>query len=78
MAEWIDVSERLPKKNERVFVVCINRNNKMQRHVSICDFWGDGHEYLGNIYYKPKWSGHKEVTHWMPLPELPKMDGGAE
>ena len=68
---WIDVKDKLPKKNERVLVVCTNRNNQMQRHVSICEFWGDRHKYLNKVYYKPMWSGHKEVTHWQPLPELP-------
>ena len=27
-----------------------------------------------------EWSGQiaKKITHWMPLPEAPKMKGGAE
>ena len=68
---WIDVKDKLPQKNERVLVVCTNYNNKMQRHISICEFWGDKHEHLGEVYHKPMWSGHKKVTHWQPLPELP-------
>ena len=68
---WIDVKDKLPKKYERVLVVCTNYNNKMQRHISICEFFGDKHEYLGKVYHKSIWSGHKEVTHWQPLPELP-------
>lgn len=35
---WIDVKDKLPKKNERVLAVCTNYNNKMQRHISICEF----------------------------------------
>lgn len=69
---WISVDEALPHTGERVLVVCVNCQNKMQRHISICDFRGARHEYLGKIYIHPKWSGHKQVTHWAPLPELPK------
>lgn len=72
MAEWIDIKERLPKKGERVLVVCTNLQNKMQEHISICEFWGEKHEYLGKVYYKPMWSGYKNVTYWQPLPELPR------
>ena len=69
---WISVEDRLPKKNERVLVVCTNRNNKMQKHISICEFWGDKHQHLDKTYYKPMWSGNKEVIFWQPLPDLPK------
>ena len=64
---WIPITDEgpLPKKNERVLVVCTNRQNKMQRHVSICEYWG-------NEFGKPRWSGCKEVTHWSPLPEMPE------
>ena len=72
MAEWIDIKERLPKKDERVLVVCTNLQNKMQEHISICEFWGEKHEYLGKVYCKPMWSGHKNVIYWQPLPELPR------
>lgn len=72
--KWVSVAEALPHTHERVLVVCINRQNKMERHVSICEFWGARHEVLGGVYIKPMWSGHKEVTHWAPLPELPKEE----
>lgn len=66
--KWISVDDALPHVHERVLVVCINLENKMQRHVSICDYWGcirPGHL---------RWSGRKQVTHWAPLPELPSMN----
>lgn len=59
-AEWIPVEQALPHYGERVLAVCINRQNKMQRHVIICEYWGR------------IWSRNREVTHWAPLPELPK------
>lgn len=37
----------------------------MQTHVSICT-------YLGKTNGHPRWSGKKCVSHWLPLPELPK------
>jgi hypothetical protein len=69
---WISVNDKLPKKGERVLVVCTNYQNQMQEHVSICEFWGDCHYVCGKVVRKPLWSGHKNVTHWMPLPELPR------
>lgn len=66
--KWIPVTEALPKNSERVLVVCVNRENHAQRHVTICEYWGDqGH--LSPLY---RWSGNKLVSHWAPLPELPE------
>lgn len=64
---WIPVTEALPKHGDRVLVVCVNRNNQTQRHVSICEYWG-------NYYGRPplfRWSGNKLVSHWAPLPDIP-------
>lgn len=68
MAEWISVNDKLPKSYERVLVVCINPQNHMQKHISICYFWGNR---PWSSKKEPLWSGHKNVTHWMPLPDLP-------
>jgi hypothetical protein len=67
--EWISVNERLPKHLEKVVAI---------------DTWGDMFTavYIMFVNEKSTWStpyshGGK-VTHWMPLPEAPKMKGGAE
>ena len=63
---WISVDTFLPRKNDRVLVVCTNPQNHMQRYVSVGTYFGDD-----NFTHKPVWSGHKNVTHWATLPELP-------
>lgn len=68
--EWIIVEDRLPEKKVNCLV--------HYKHV-YCDndgYWAigvsfyDGNEFHIGLAYK--------VTHWMPLPEAPKMKGGAE
>lgn len=67
--KWISVEDRYPKNGERVLVICTNPQNHHQRHISICD-----HYVINDRRYRNaplhKWSGGKEVTHWMPLPEM--------
>ena len=65
-SEWISVEERLPEK---------------YAYVIVCDEDGT----VGEAFcYKEggfEWMYSQEiafVTHWMPLPEPPKMKGGAE
>lgn len=62
--DWIPIDADRPHINEHVLVVCVNLKNHMERHVSKAQYWGErnGHHL---------WSGHKHVTHWYPLPELP-------
>ena len=77
-SEWISVDERLPHSQQMVigYTPC------------------DGYMFVGfyqkvdSPYWKSYWSVitamrstkkiTKKVTHWMPLPEPPKMKGGAE
>ena len=63
--EWISVDERLPEEDVRVLVYI----NSERSYTKIdTDRMVDG-EWV-------RWS--KDITHWMPLPEAPKMKGGAE
>ena len=67
--EWISVDERLP--NDKQEVLTIDSQGKME----VC-------------FYEEQWEGIFQqyggltkifnITHWMPLPEAPKMKGGAE
>lgn len=57
---WIPVTERLPDDDDSYLVW--NGNN-----IFVAIYWGDG-EWMFDSY-----TTH-EVTHWMPLPELPKED----
>ncbi len=61
MAEWIDVNERLPLEDERVFVCC--QTKKGVKSVNIA------YQSEGIWHGSGSMSG---VIAWMPLPELPQ------
>lgn len=68
-SQWIPVSERFPKKGERVLV-------SVKTHVGE---W-IAFDYISPYYSgdnEPEWDGHwnRDVVAWMPLPEVYK--GGA-
>ena len=69
--EWISVTERLPENGEWVLCfmkdTCVGTFRVLQWNY-IDWQWNDENE----------WFDEKDVTHWMPLPEPPKMDGGAD
>lgn len=71
MGEWISVKGSLPNKiGEYLCVVCYGYNGEIKKDIKIVDY------ILGavtGIYY---WDcDEKEfVTHWMKLPELPKIE----
>ncbi len=57
--EWISVKDRLPEDNRRVLVYSPEMKNAD----------------IGSIAIQWGWTcsrKHKDVSHWMPLPELPK------
>lgn len=58
--EWISVDERLPKQWEMVLVFCDD--------IISTDFISSTGRWYEHI-------DHDSVTHWMPLPEPPKMKG---
>ena len=61
---WISVEERLPKQWESVLVCCGDEDEIGTDFIASNGRW---YEHI-----------HDTVTHWMPLPEPPKMKGGAE
>lgn len=87
MAEWISVEDRLPNKNG-TYLCCqefyghksisIYSFAKNLRKVDKYDFQGINR--AGWYDYDIEW-GYCErdnVTHWMPLPELPKEKVGED
>lgn len=65
--QWIPVSERLPEKNCKC-LVCVD-----------VDVWGKEYKAIAVEHYNEDWLGWysdggkiPNVTHWMPMPELPK------
>ena len=64
-SEWISVDERLPERSGKYLVATFDRRVGIG---NLIDYYCDGDLSFDN--YK--------ITHWMPLPEAPKMKGGAE
>jgi len=64
--EWISVDERLPSKSGK-YICCTTKGTILiERFYQLDDGgWFSNHNFC-------------TVTHWMPLPEAPKMKGGAE
>lgn len=71
---WISVDERLPDNHRTVLVACEGTTIGGAAPIAIGSYGGgfwsiadaDGTMYLTKYM-------HIVVTHWMPLPELPKM-----
>ena len=62
---WIPVTERMPEPKDNPVLVC---------HLGgVCIAWK-----LCNCWVLPSGIKTIEATHWMPLPEPPKMDGNAD
>lgn len=62
---WIPVTDALPKEGQRVLVVCTNPQSHYQVHISMSTYYRlpDGRAY---------WTRKYHVTHWMPLPDMPR------
>ena len=71
-SEWISVDERLPEEENPIIVtdgkkVIVAYKNWLYRSNS-----------TGKLRCPANYGNGMYVTHWMPLPEAPKMKGGAE
>lgn len=62
--EWISVKDRMPEKKHEAYLCCLDSSLFLDsQYIDIRAYCGDGEWYMGGT-----------VTHWMPLPELPKED----
>lgn len=60
--EWISVKDRLPEKKHEAYLCCLDSSLFLgSQYIDIRAYSGDGEWYMCGT-----------VTHWMPLPELPK------
>ena len=71
-SEWISVDERLPDENGRYLV------NVDISHMAFEDLFTVAIMAYGKSHGFYVYNEVEKVTHWMPLPEAPKMKGGAE
>lgn len=80
---WTPVTERLPKADDKRFLVCAKRFNG-EPYVHICYHAKNLHEFdeydfpnenrPGWYFYDSEygWVEKEDVTHWMPLPNPPR------
>lgn len=64
---WTPVTTAFPEQHRRVLVVCFNPQNHSDRHVAICEYWGQDKQTGRHI-----WSGGKHVSYWAEIPEMPE------
>ena len=75
--EWISVEERLPEDNGDELIVCTEDGFVgAARFTAVIEEGFCWMENEGSDFYDGDLI--EGVTHWMPLPEPPKMKGGAE
>ena len=76
-SRWIPCSERLPD------LIPCNAGTAYSEAMNVLTsgrkvmvgVW-DGTDWIVPFDFWEAWG--EEITHWMPVPELPKMDGGAD
>ena len=64
---WISVEDRLPEPDECVLAYTVFG----ERHIFSSDEDADSYDERGRYYSSGK---HREVTHWMHLPNPPKEE----
>ncbi len=83
MNEWIKVENRFPDLYNNVLVFANNKGTGEPKPYSIAMWIGDKWEFINHSPGFPNYGAwqdmgytmHSEhVTHWMPLPDLPKVD----
>ena len=70
--EWISVEERLPEENGR-YLVCVSIRHLVFEDLTMVVIVGYNKTNGFDVV-----TDEETVTHWMPLPEHPKMKCGAE
>ena len=79
--EWISVDERLPTCGELVLVSSMDLLTKKHGWFYLARYTNlqnDGVRFDDKRWLSEYGGIFGRVTHWMPLPEAPKMKGGAE
>lgn len=81
MSEWISVNDRLPNETQDYLVVLNNEDIDIRLFNSKNDPYQTWSSMLNKFLFvdnKGEWHSTDQVTHWMPLPELPIERGGVQ
>ena len=73
--DWISVKERLPAEGVRVLAVKKLKDGRRDLALATCIPEYKHHDYVtGEDIVEPYWvcGGNNNITHWMPLPEMPE------
>ena len=72
---WISVKDRLPEEGVRVLAVKKLKDGRRDLALATCIPEYKHHDYVtGEDVVEPYWvcGGNNNITHWMPLPEMPE------
>jgi hypothetical protein len=81
--EWISVDDRMPPDGDEV-LVCVNYDDGSAPYVMVDRWVMNREDPLGmggrTIETGFDWDNNDplDVTHWMPLPAAPSVEGGKE
>lgn len=68
--QWINVGKKLPKNDDLVIVT----NTEDADNIWVCcGYYRRSNRKWYNQFEHPKWDPDITPTHWMPLPEPPKL-----
>lgn len=71
--KWIGVDEKLPEKEKSVLILC--KNKAVFTGYKFTDYCGDSRWRIHTALNSTKLLNKGRVTHWMPLPEPPEVEG---
>ena len=67
---WISVDEGLPENEQRVLIS--DKEDNIWAGVYIAH---DDYGFCSPVTWGDSYTIHHDITHWMPLPQLPKKGG---
>ena len=74
--EWISVDDVLPENGQEVFVAYVFpfQNSLISKHFYSASIYhiDDGNGFVNRPHFENEGFHGMRVTHWMPLPPLPK------
>lgn len=74
--EWISVEDRLPDKEGDYLVFIVDYLGETRMETMKLFRWANRFDWSAHM--GSRWEDSNTITHWMPLPEPPKMKGGVE